>query len=247
MCDSLRDVATVALLMAGGGGARMRASGVDIPKPLVSVRGVPLIEHNLRRLLRCGLTEIVVAVPSDGGPVAEYAQQRLAVLASQSGAELRVLTEPMPLGNIGCAGMLDGEADVLTVYADNLTSLDLRDVVRYHADSGVALTLAAHEEQFRLPYGRLEITAERVVGYAEKPTIAVTVSSAVTVLAPAARQLLSTDRPTGLADLTEQLLRRGLPVAAYRHRAPWIDVNDADDVRRAEDFLEEHAAEMCHP
>jgi NDP-mannose synthase len=244
ICDNLRDVATVALLMAGGSGARMRASGVDIPKPLVPVGGVPLIEHNLRQLLRHGLEEIVVAVPSHGGPVARYAEGRLTVLASESGAGLRVLAEPVPLGNIGCAGMLHGEGDVLTVYADNLTSLDLRDVVKHHAQSGAVLTLAAHDERFTLPYGRLEIEAERVVGYLEKPSIAVTVSSAVAVLGQAARDLLPADRPTGLVDLTVELLRRDLPVAAYRHAAPWIDVNDADDVRRAEEFLDQHAAEM---
>jgi NDP-sugar pyrophosphorylase family protein len=143
--------------------------------------------------------------------------------------------------------MLHGEGDVLTVYADNLTSLDLRDVLRHHAKSGAALTLAAHDEQFRLPYGRLEIAAERVLGYIEKPTIAVSVSSAVAVLGAAARQLLPVDRPTGLVDLTGELLRRNLAVAAYQHRAPWIDVNDADDVRRAEEFLDQHAAEMSFP
>lgn len=225
----------------------MRASGVDVPKPLVPVRGVPLIERNLRQLLRHGLEDIVVAVPGDGGPVGKYAEQRLAALASESGARLRVLAERTPLGNIGCAGMLHGEGEVLTVYADNLTSLDLRDVLSHHAESGAALTLATHDEPFGLPYGRLDIAGGQVVGYSEKPTIRVTVCSAIAVLGPAATEVLPVDRPTGLADLTVELLRRGLAVSAYRHQAPWVDVNDGDGVRRAETLLEEHAAEFRWP
>jgi NDP-sugar pyrophosphorylase family protein len=233
--------------MAGGRGERMRASRIDAPKPLVPVRGVPLIEHGLRQLLRHGLRDIVVAVAGDGGPVATYAERRLAPLASDSGARLRVLAERTPLGNVGCAGMLHGEGDVLMVYADNLTSLNLRDILSHHAESGAALTLAAHDEPLRLPYGRLEIADGRVVGYVEKPTIAVTVCSAIAVLGPAATGVLPGDRPTGLVDLTVELLRRGLPVSAYMHQAPWVDVNDAADVPRAEALLEEHAADFSWP
>lgn len=225
----------------------MRASGVDAPKPLVPVRGVPLLERNLCQLLRHGLKDIVVAVPGDGGAVEKYAEERLVPLAFESGARVRVLVEETPLGNIGCAGMLQGEGDVLTVYADNLTSLDLRDILTHHGESGAALTLAAHDEPFRLPYGRLDISGGRVVGYSEKPTLAVTVCSAIAVLGPAATALLPEGQPSGLVDLTVELLRRGLPVSAYRHQAPWVDVNDAADVRRAESLLEEHAADFSWP
>jgi NDP-sugar pyrophosphorylase family protein len=60
------------------------------------------------------------------------------------------------------------------------------------------------------------------------------------VLGRDATALLPDDRPTGLVDLTRELLGRGLHVAAYRHDAPWVDVNDADGVQRAERLLAEH-------
>jgi NDP-sugar pyrophosphorylase family protein len=236
----------VALLMAGGRGERMRSSGVDVPKPLVLVRGVPLIERNLRYLLGHGFEDVAVAVAA-GSSVGEYVKEELAPLASAAGARLRVLTEDLPLGNIGAAGMLRGEGDVVTVYADNLTSLDLKQVLNHHVASGAALTLAAHDEPFPLPYGRLDIEDGRVVAYTEKPTLAITVSSAIVVLGPDAVELLPSDRPTGLVDLTGELVRRGLPVSAFRHSALWVDVNDAADVDRAEALLEQHAAEFAWP
>jgi NDP-sugar pyrophosphorylase family protein len=217
----------------------MRGSGVDVPKPLVPVAGVPLVERNVRALVAHGFADLAVATPA-AGPVAEFAEARLAAVASEAGARLRVVRERVPLGNIGCAGALHGEGDVLVVYADNLTALDLADVVRYHAASGAALTLAAHDEELRLPYGRLDVHGARVVGYAEKPVTTVTIASGVAVLGRDATALLPDDRPTGLVDLTRELLGRGLHVAAYRHDAPWVDVNDADGVQRAERLLAEH-------
>lgn len=224
----------------------MRASGVDLPKPLVPVRGVPLVERNLHQLLRHGMREVVVAVPVVPETVGAYVRERLDPSARAMGARLRLLTEATPLGNIGCAGQLSGLADaVLVVYADNLTTLDLTAVLRHHDHRGAALTLAAHDQPFRLPYGRLEITAGRVTAYAEKPTISLTVSSAVSVLGPAALTVLATGRPTGLVDLTTELLRRGELVTAYRHQAPWVDVNDAADLRRAERLVDEHPGDFA--
>lgn len=225
--------------MAGGRGERMRASGVDLPKPLVPVRGVPLVAHNLHALLRDGLRDVVVAVPASEPDVGAYARGPLAALARDAGATLEVLVEDVPLGNIGAAGRLHGRAEaLLVVYADNLTSLDLGAVLRRHADSGAALTLATHEEPFRLPYGRLEVVDGRVVDYAEKPVLRVPVCSAVSVLGPAATAALPADRPTGLVDLTRALLARGEPVAAHVHDAAWVDVNDAAALARAEALLE---------
>ena len=52
----------VALLMAGGRGSRMAASGAEVPKPLVEVGGRPLIVLAIQRLLRVGIREIHIAL-----------------------------------------------------------------------------------------------------------------------------------------------------------------------------------------
>lgn len=233
-------MSAVALLMAGGRGERMRASGVALPKPLVPVRGVPLLERSLCQLIRHGLLDVVVAVPTEPTVIGEFVQGRLTVVARAAGARVRVLTETTPLGNIGCARQLQGQADpLLVVYADNLTTLDLGAVLDHHRCSNAVLTLAAHDHPFRLPYGRLELVGDRVTAYAEKPTLPVTVCSAVSVLAPAAMAALPAGRAAGLVDLTTTLLRAGELVTAFRHAAPWVDVNDADGVRLAERLVDE--------
>ncbi len=51
------------LVVAGGAGERMSRSGSTVPKPLVKIRGVTLLERNVFTLLRAGITDIHVAVP----------------------------------------------------------------------------------------------------------------------------------------------------------------------------------------
>jgi len=86
-----------------------------------------------------------------------------------------------------------------------------------------------------------------VVAYEEKPELAVTIGSGVAVLAPQATALLPDDRPTGIADLVNELLRRGLPVAAHRHDAAWVDVNDSGSLARAADLVEQHPEAFSLP
>jgi len=222
---------TVALIMAGGSGERMRRSGVRLPKPLVPVLGTPLLQRNVDYARRYGLNDIVVSV-SERDPAVQALCEQLGV---------RTLLEDRPLGNIGCAGELSGT--VLVLYCDNLTSLDLGAVLTHHEQTGAALTLAAHEEQFRLPYGQLTLDGTDVLSYVEKPTIPVTVCSAVVVLAPAALAVI--EPPMGLVDLTNALLSAGAPVSAYVHQSPWVDVNDAASLARAEDLLRSRTEACC--
>jgi NDP-sugar pyrophosphorylase family protein len=234
---------TVALLMAGGRGERMRASGVLVPKPLVEVAGATVLERNLVALLRAGLREIVVSAPAAEPEIGAVTLERGRALCEAAGVGLSLLVEDEPLGNIGCARQLAGRTDeVLVTYADNLTTLDLRLVLAHHRTSGAALTLAAHEEPLRLPYGELEVVRGEVVAYREKPEWRPLVCSAVSVLGPAALEVPRADAPTGLVDLFRGVRRNGGLVVAFSHTAPWVDVNDAAAIRRADELVAIHRA-----
>jgi NDP-sugar pyrophosphorylase family protein len=222
----------------------MLASGVDTHKPLVPIAGTPLLEHNVRLLLRWGLTSVVVSMSSADGPVAEFCGSRLEAVVKAGGGDLELLVEAAPMGNIGSAGLLAGRAeDVLVVFADNLTTLDLRRLLAHHRSTSAALTLACHEHRFRIPYGQLETEGGRVTGYVEKPVVPITVASAVSVLgAPALSLLAAWPDPggVGLVDLTRALLAENRLVAAYPHAADWVDVNDARAIERADALVLRH-------
>lgn len=234
---------TIALVMAGGRGERMRSSGQSVPKPLVRVRGVPLLERSLYPLFRDGFDEIVISVPAELPAIGDFVASRGRTFATSVGARLELIEERRPLGNIGCAGLLLGRAStVLVVYADNLTSLDLLAVLARHRDAGASLTLATHVESFRSSYGELTVVDGRVIDYREKPEHPVLVSSAVCVLGPAAVAAAAQSAPLGLVDLFTSLIRRGEEVAEFRHEAPWVDVNDAATVDRAEALVAKNLA-----
>ena len=230
-----------ALIMAGGSGERMRASGSAIPKPLVEVMGVSLLERNLHQVFAAGFHDVCVSVSNAIPEIGQFVRTRGLQIARAWGATVTLFEEQQPLGNIGCAGRLQGAAShVLVVYADNLTAIDLARLLSEHQDSGAALTLAVHDEPFRLPFGQVYEVGDRIVDYVEKPEHRFAVCSAVSALSDLALRSLPADRPTSISELARGLIAAGAYVRSFRHSAPWIDVNDRSAVARAEALIAAH-------
>lgn len=227
-----------AMIMAGGSGARMRDSGIDTPKALVPVGGVPLLEWNTRQLLRFGFREIAVVVPAGSSDLAEFAQRTLAPLVGGLGGAFKLIKEGTPLGNMGAVQLTpDPSRPLLVVYADNLTALDLGAISERHSASDAAMTIATHRQPFTMPFGDLQLNGSQVLAYVEKPTIHFTVCSAISVLSPTAIAAVVQGEALGISQLVNRLISRDMAVESFPHDALWIDINDSVQVARAEAMI----------
>ncbi len=63
-------------IIAAGEGSRLKAEGIDIPKPLVPVDGVPLIERLIRSFVRNGITEVACIVNEYSLEVKRFVEER---------------------------------------------------------------------------------------------------------------------------------------------------------------------------
>jgi MurNAc alpha-1-phosphate uridylyltransferase len=131
------------MVLAAGRGERMRALTANLPKPLLEIGGVPLIERHLQRLAACGVQEVVVNLSYRGAQIRERlgdgARLRLAIRYSDEG-------EP-PLetaGGIVRALPLLGAAPFLLVNADVFTDFDFGTLLADGRSSLVLVPNPAH-------------------------------------------------------------------------------------------------------
>ncbi len=227
-----------ALIMAGGCSLRMRASLGGRHKAMVEVLGVSMLERNIMALLAHGFHQIVVAISAQEKALIALARGRAARVARAGGATLKVYLERRPLGTIGAAKAIRAGAEhLLIVNVDNLTALDLTAFLSHHRATRAAMTIATHVEPFPIPFGQVSIQKGGVIEYKEKPILPVLLSSGTYVLSPAARRRIPAGRPVGAPELVHILLREKRKVSAFTHSSPWIDVNDAASVERAEALI----------
>lgn len=111
-----------AMILAAGRGTRMGDLTAHTPKPLLQVRGVPLVEWHLRKLAAAGIEEVIVNLAYLGEQIRDCLGD-----GSRWGLHLQYSEEPEPLetgGAIWHARALLGEAPFLLVNADVYTNLD---------------------------------------------------------------------------------------------------------------------------
>ena len=161
---------TLAVIMAGGRSARMRATAGPAHKALVPVLGVTLLERNVCALLSKGFRHIAVAVSAHEPEVERYVLGRARALATARNARLHCLKEASPRGTIGAVALLDAiDGSILVVNVDNLTALQLGKLVAFHEASSAAMTVASHIEMMRMPCGRFAFSAAIHVAGASLP------------------------------------------------------------------------------
>lgn len=194
-----------------------------------------MIERNLKSLLRQDLRRIVVSVSASLPELKDYVLGRGRCLVEEAKGTLEIIEEEKARGNIGCAAELRSRSDtILLLFADNLTTLDLRQLLNAHQRGEASLTLATHFETVRLPFGVIDAMDGRIVAYREKPSRSELICSGIYVLGDRALAAIPRDQAMDASDLVEELLKRGEIVNEFRHRALWVDVNDADALARAE-------------
>jgi NDP-sugar pyrophosphorylase family protein len=226
-----------AVILAGGKGRRLRPYTTVLPKPLMPLGDMPIIEVVLRQLAASGFDQVTVAV----GYLAELLMAYCGD-GSKFGLKLRYSREEEPLGTAGPLSLIDGlrHGDAfLVMNGDVLTSLDLRSLVQQHRASGAVATIATHQRQQQINYGIIESDEEsRVTAYIEKPVHRYQVSMGIYVLEPTVLDWIPRGRYLDLPDLVRQLMAAGQPVMAYPFDGYWLDIGRHDDYEQAVEEFE---------
>jgi NDP-sugar pyrophosphorylase family protein len=131
-----------AMLFAAGLGTRLRPLTNDKPKALVEVKGVPLLEIAIRRLIHAGCREVIVNVHHFAGQVIEFLERK-----NHFGIHVAISHEEDSLLDTGgglkkAAWFFNKKEPFLVCNADVLTNLDLRKFYEVHLRSHTIATLA---------------------------------------------------------------------------------------------------------
>lgn len=159
-----------ALVLVGGQGTRLRPLTFDIPKPMLTVVGRPMIFEIVEWLAEHGVTKVVFALGYQSDAfVAAFAS------GGHAGVEVITATEPEPrdtAGAIAYAADLAGVADgrLIVVNGDILTDLDVGELVAFHDGHEGGATIALTPVDDPSAFGVVPTDGDgRVVSFIEKP------------------------------------------------------------------------------
>lgn len=127
--------------MAGGKGTRIQSVASDIPKPMIRIGGVPVLEHEINMLKAQGFTDLIITVSYLSSVIMDYFKDGRAF-----GVSIEYFVEEQPLGNAGALFKLRNKLneDFLLLNADAVFDVDFKRMVDFHYSHNALVTLFTH-------------------------------------------------------------------------------------------------------
>jgi NDP-sugar pyrophosphorylase family protein len=237
-----------AMILAAGLGTRLRPLTDRIPKPLIPVGGVPMLERVARRLIAAGADRLIVNT-------SHLSEQVEAFLAARDGfgVEWRVSREPgEPLETGGAilqgAPLFRKDAPFFLHNADILTDLPLAAMYRAHELGPALATVAVMERETSRHLlfddvglvGRsdakkgIELRAREAVGKVRKLAF-----GGVHVISPRIFGLLTETGAFSILDPYLRLAAAGETIVPFRVDAfTWVDIGRPEQLQAAHTMAE---------
>lgn len=158
-----------ALLLAGGLGTRLKPLTDTIPKCLVEIGGRPLLGYWFDALAAAGVRDVLINTHHLPQPVRAFLAAK-----DRAGFHTTEAFEPTLLGSAGtiaaAADFADDADDVVVIYADNLSDVDLGALVETHRRQGQPMTMLLFRTPRPSASGIAALDARgTVVEFVEKP------------------------------------------------------------------------------
>ena len=203
------------VIMAGGKGTRISSVASDIPKPMIRIKGKPVLEHEIECLREQGFTDLIITVSHLGNIIMDYFGDGSGVSPTTGkpfGVQIQYYVEEEPLGNAGALFRLKEELteDFLLLNADAIFDVDFERFVAFHKNHGGVATLFTHPNSHPYDSGLVFANDEGVVTRwlskeDERPQYYRNrVNAGLHVLSPA---VLNREITTAKVDLDRQLLK----------------------------------------
>ena len=150
-----------ALILAGGRGKRLRPITDKIPKPLILINNLPLIERSIKYLKKFGITDIIICSGYKSKQIENFLKKK-----KNFNCKIEFSIERAPLGTAGAikkATQKILDDSFVVINGDIITNIDLRKILKKPN------TIAANE--LKTKFGTMEIKNSKIIAFNEKADI----------------------------------------------------------------------------
>jgi len=220
-----------AAILAGGKGTRLMPYTTTIPKPLVPVGDMAIMEIVMRQLSRAGFDRITVAVNHQAQLIQAFCED-----GRRWGVSIDYSMEEVPLSTMGPLRLIDDLPEhFLVMNGDVLTDINYRQFFQNHVDSGAIGTISTYKRDTKIDFGVLHFSgqANRIEAFVEKPIEHFCVSMGIYAFSRRIMDFIPEGQPFGFDDLMLTLIAEKQDVRAHPFEGYWLDIGRPDDYDRA--------------
>jgi NDP-sugar pyrophosphorylase family protein len=221
-----------AVILAGGKGTRLRPYTVVLPKPLMPIGDMPILEVIIRQLANHGFSKVTLAVNHQAEIIKAFFHD-----GAKWNIKIEYSNEDQPLGTMGPLRNIDSlPENFLVMNGDILTDLDYSKFYETHVAKNNIFTISSYMRVQPVDYGVLVPDSNRLLeGFIEKPRYSYEVSMGVYMMSKRALNFVPENKEYGFDKLMLELIAAKQPAAVERFEGYWLDIGRPDDYAQAID------------
>lgn len=224
-----------AVILAGGKGTRLAPHTSVLPKPLIPIGDLPILEIMLRQLRTYGFTEVVLCVGYLSSLLEAYFGD-----GSKLGLSITYSHENEPLGTAGPLGLVPGlDRTFFAMNGDLLSTIDFAAMLRFHKEHGKSATVGLADKTVKIDLGVIETSPDQAItDYIEKPSYTYKVSMGIYVFEPTVLHYIREAGKLDLPDLVTRLVSDGERPMGFDSNCRWLDMGRIEDYSAAVETFE---------
>ena len=155
-----------AFILAGGEGTRLRPFTYEVPKPLIPIKGKPMLEHIIRHLSHYGIKEFVLSVGYKSEKIITHFGE-----GKSLGVNIDYIVEKERLGTAGPLRLAKDllHDNFLMLNGDILSKVNIDEFFAHHQKTNGLGTIVLIAVEDPSKYGTVELLGNKIVKFIEKP------------------------------------------------------------------------------
>lgn len=226
---------TPVVIMAGGQGTRLYPYTKILPKPLIPIGEIPIVERIIDSYTEYKINQFYMTVNYKKGMIRAYFSEL------NPDYDIKYVEENKPLGTGGSIRLIDDKFDkpLFVTNCDALILADYADIYKYHVDSGNAITIVSALKNVVVPYGVLHPGENGgIIDMEEKPKLSYFINTGMYVINPETIEMIPYDTFFHMTQLVDLAMKSGKKVGVYPiSEDSFLDMGEFGEMKRMEEKL----------
>lgn len=223
------------IIMAGGKGTRLYPYTKILPKPLIPIGDVPILERILERFFEYGVNEFYLTVNYKKEMIKSYFMETVHPY------KLKYIEEKIPLGTAGSIRLIEErfKDPVIITNCDTLIDADYGKIVEHHLASQNDMTIVASMKNTVIQYGVLHTKEQGIVtSMEEKPQLSYMINTGMYVINPEFLDWIPEGRVFHMTDLVKMMIEKGNKVGIYPiNENSFLDMGEFEEMKKMEEYI----------
>ena len=229
-----------AIILAGGKGTRLKPFTTNIPKPLIPIGDLPILEVVLRQLKTSGFKDVIITVNHLAELIMAFFSD-----GAKLGLNIKYSLEEKPLGTAGPLSLINNlDNDFLVMNGDLLTTLDYNKMMDWHKKEKNDITIACYKKSVKIDLGVIKRDGDNFTDYIEKPTYDFEVSMGVYVFNKEIVNLIKKSEKLDMPNLILLAKEHKKKIKCFVQDCIWLDIGRVDDYEEAVKLFENKKTEF---